>query len=285
MNKVITILILLSVAGCVVPLKLNKKIIIENIQQGFLIRLVKHKERIKPNKKIVIAVIDTGFDKKYKKYVNLCNDGHKSFVDDDPMTDNVPSKHGTHITGLIARNITVDYCLMILKYYKKDSYNNLSNTVKAINHAIEHRVDMINYSGGGEDSSPVEKKAIKRALDAGIIIVAAAGNEMQDLNEHTYFPAMYHDDIIVVGNLMRNYRGKVVRAPSSNHGKVVDVQVFGTDIRSLTGLLSGTSQSTAIVTGRIAKFVKVHKYVEFFRKHHKDSRVNYNSPLYKYMGK
>lgn len=232
---------------------------------------------------VKIAVIDTGFDKKYEKQVKLCKTGHKSFVGDNSTQDN--HGHGTHIAGLIAKNSKVDYCLVIIKYFDPlHRGNNLLNTILAFEHAIAQDVDMINYSGGGIESSDVEKKVILKALNKNIVIVAAAGNEGKDFKDQTYYPAMYDKRIIVVGNLTKNNKGKVIRAPSSNYGKEVDLQVFGTRVQSLNGPMTGTSQSTAIVTGRIAKHVKSYRATELIRKIEGKGTDSYYSPLHKFMG-
>ena len=245
---------------------------------GFIIVLVgfnSYADQVK------IAVIDTGFDMRYEKGVKLCKTGHKSLTDDSTHDNH---GHGTHIAGLIAMNAKVDYCLVIIKYY--DPFhpgNNLANTIKAFEYAISENVDMINYSGGGVEPSSQEREVIGQALDKHIIIVAAAGNEGKDFRKQGYYPAMYDTRIVVVGNLTKNKKGKAVRAPSSNYGQEVDLQVFGTNIKSLNGLMTGTSQSTAIVTGRLAKYAKSYRLTEYIRDLTYEGKDNYYSPLYKYM--
>jgi len=177
----------------------------------------------------------------------------------------------------------VDYCLVILKYYKKGFTGNVAAGIKAIKEAVKQNVDMINYSGGGKDPIEIERKYVNMALDKNMVFVAAAGNEGKSFEDQTYYPAMYRRDIIVVGNLMVD-DNRAVRAPSSNYGEEVDLQVFGTDIKSVNGeVMTGTSQSTAIVTGRIAKYVKSYRLTEAMRKLNNQGRDNYYSPLYKFM--
>src|SRR5665213_1492289 len=118
---------------------------------------VLHKPLVCNNKPIIVAVIDTGFGLTTVDIkARLCNFGHKDFTggsttdkygtkDPVPVDDN---GHGTHIAGLIdsfASKSNVNYCLVILKYYKPDAYDeaNLRNTVDAINYAKNIPADYI----------------------------------------------------------------------------------------------------------------------------------------------
>lgn len=284
MNKLAIILLSLTIVNCTAPSVVVK---VKEVKRSFEVILVKDSKKLDRKDKVVIAVIDTGFNKKYMKDVKLCNTGHKSFVDkkayNDPMYDE--HGHGTHIAGLIAKNIKVDYCLVIIKYYSPyiDNGNIITKSNEAFRYAIDLNVDMINYSSGGVEPDNTEQELIKEALGKNIVIAAAAGNEGKSFKHQAYYPAMYDKRIIVVGNLTTNENGKAVRAPTSNYGKQVDVQVFGTNIRSVNGAMTGTSQSTAIVTGRIAKYVKDYRLTEAMRKLNNQGRDNYHSPLYKYM--
>lgn len=286
MSKLLVIILSsFVVISCTAPVIIKRKIRIDRTEKGFTIRLVKNKYRVDRGNKVVIAVIDTGFSIKYKDQVRLCKKGHKDFTaDKNPLIDR--HSHGTHIAGLIAKNIKVDYCIIVIKYYSPDGpgYDNLINSNKAFRWAIDQGVDMINYSGGGLDSSESEKALIEKALDKNIVVVTAAGNEGKNFKDQTYYPAMYDSRIVVVGNLHTNDEGIVERNPSSNFGSEVDVQVFGTKIKSVNGIkMTGTSQSTAIVTGRIAKHVKNYRLTETIRKYNNQGRDNYYSPLYKFM--
>ena len=284
MNKFLTILLLSAAAGnCVATVSVNRKIKIEKTDKGIELRLADANRKFKYSSKVVIAVIDTGFDYTYKKDVKLCKTGHKSFVPGIESTDD-DHGHGTHIAGLIAKNAKTDYCLMILKYYspKVRGSNNLLQTIQAFRWAIDNDVDMINYSGGGLEPSETEKELILEALDKNIVIVAAAGNEGSDFRKQGFYPAMYDKRIIVVGNLAMK-KGKVIRAPSSNYGDEVDVQVFGTNVESLNGKMTGTSQATAIVTGRIAEHVGSFRANEAVKRFYDQNADSYYSPISKYM--
>jgi subtilisin family serine protease len=204
-------------------------------------------------KTLRVAVIDTGID----SYVNnLCPNGHKSMVDNTPLVDT--HGHGTHIAGIISKYAGKgDYCIISIKFYDEhaDGKTNLSNMIKSINYAIDLKVDLINISGGGTDPDSKEKTSVQRALNSNIKMIVAAGNNHKDLNDECYYPACYDKRLVVVGNLQDTSPN---RAPSSNYGNKVNRWEIGTNVESTlpgkrVGKLTGTSQATAVASGKIVK--------------------------------
>lgn len=198
-------------------------------------------------KTIKIAVIDTGLSN--SKGLQLCSNGHKSFIDDD-LTDHIG--HGTNIVHLIDKYAKgADYCFIILKFYPTN--NAVSSTIAALKHALTLDIDIINYSAGGKGSSLVEKELIRKLLNKGVIIVTASGNDGRDLDVNcNFFPACYFNELIVVGNGDK----KTGRNLTSNYGKIVDIWVDGQNQSAGGHIMSGTSQSAAIVTGKIVNLTK-----------------------------
>lgn len=212
-----------------------------------------------------MAVIDTGFglDTMDLK-VKLCKFGHKDFSGDETTTkfgttDPVPLDkhgHGTHIAGIIdelASKTGVNYCLVILKYYKEDNFGeaNLRGTIQAINYAKNIHADYINYSGGGSMKNDEEVKAVKEYLDAGGKFVAAAGNEGVNLDYMHFYPAQDDPRVIVVGAVDKD--GK--RLSMSNYGKDVTRTELGKDVpvcgENMCMKMTGTSQAAATATGKL----------------------------------
>lgn len=222
-------------------------------------------------KLVKIAVIDTGFNKDVlTQNVKLCNDGHTDFTDSgDPFIDT--NHHGTHVAGIIGAGLGKNsYCIVILKYYDEHGLdeNNIINTVKALKRAIELKVDIINYSGGGIAPFIEEHQAIEKALNAGIKVIVAAGNEHSDLRKHPYYPACYDNRIIMVGSTTEegidldttNYIGKsfVDKVGCANTNIVKDVGQVSLYLKA-GGMLTfeGTSQATAMRTAKEAlKLIK-----------------------------
>lgn len=193
-------------------------------------------------KTVKIAVIDTGFNMEYKKKVKFCHGEHRDFTNTD-LKDR--HGHGTNIVGLISKNNqNIDYCIVILKFYNMGESSGLSETINALKYAQKIKVNIINLSLGGKNPSASEKIQILRLLDEGVKIVAAAGNNKNNLDKSCdYYPACYDKRILVIGN-----KSKV-----SNYGKIVDEIIDGQNQYAFGILMSGTSQSAAIKTRRLIK--------------------------------
>ena len=227
--------------------------------------------QFKKQKDIVVAVVDTGIQQNhpflmkniYTKsgVVSAQNFGKDFSLKTVVNTPTDSHGHGTHVSGVI-KSIFPDVKILALKYYnpKASGQANLNSTIKALKYAVEQNVDIINYSGGGPEASPEEKAVLKEAERKGILVIAAAGNEKSniDLKENYYFPASYGlGNIITVG--AHDQENKIIS--SSNYGeKSVDIAAPGLRIKSAipgsgAGVMTGTSQATAFVTG-VAALIK-----------------------------
>jgi len=193
---------------------------------------------------VKVAVIDTGMA---KGMPHLCKTGHKDFTNTSLLSEN---DHGPNISGLIEEQVKSNiYCQVILKFWDdKSKISGAHTSILALKEAITQRVDFINYSAGGKGFNLVEFSLIEQALDMGITIVAAAGNDGKNLDDDCdFYPACYDKRIIVVGNLKED--GSV--NPSSNYGSIVSQFVIGTNRCANSICLTGTSQATAILTGKL----------------------------------
>jgi subtilisin family serine protease len=221
---------------------------------------------------------EQGLDSKgQNKATNNLDDDDNGYVDDlhgwnfvdnnNDLSDSMG--HGTHISGVVKNEsdrssslntnstFTQTARLMILKYYNPEGTDveNIKNTVKAMNYAVKMKADIINYSGGGSLPNELELKALKLAEKSNIMVVAAAGNNKTNTDISSYYPANYGlKNIISVAAVEKS--GELVAF--SNYGaKTVDIaapgrHVFSTLPQNKFGYMSGTSQSTAFVSGRLA---------------------------------
>jgi subtilisin family serine protease len=236
------------------------------------INLLEAWKKFKKHKEIVVAVVDTGIDRSHpflEKNI-FVEDGklnESNFGVDfskDRKIKGAPIDqhgHGTHVSGII-RSIFPDVKILALKYYNPTAsgMDNLNSTVEALRYAVDHNVDIINYSGGGPEPASEELSVLKEAERKGILVVAAAGNEESNIDEKAkaYFPASYGLKNIIT---VTAHDEDLKILPSSNYGKQsVDIFAPGYRIKSSlqngrAGYLTGTSQATAFVTG-VAALIK-----------------------------
>lgn len=191
---------------------------------------------------IKVAVIDTGLDYKLARDIPICKSGHIGNFRDDWNP-----KHGTNVSGLINNHAKkTHYCQVILQVFDKKRKNNISHVVNAIKQSIKLKVDVINMSFGSIGFDQDEQKAVISALNNGITVVAASGNESMKLTNTNcfYFPACYDKRIIVVGG----------NSSKANYGEeIIDYTENSLDQEAYGISLSGTSQAAAIRTGKIIK--------------------------------
>lgn len=215
----------------------------------------------KQKKPVVVAVIDSGIAVNHEDLVGRIHpDGYNFHGKNTNVDDN--NGHGTGVSGMIVatsgnqRGITgiagsFDVKVLPLKISDVSGTSYVSDTIKAIDYAIEKKVDVINLSLGSDESSNAENSAIQRAIQAGITVVAASGNEAEEGNPIGY-PAAY-DHVISVGATDKQNR----RSVFSNYNSFVSVvapgtSVYTTDVGNSYRAMTGTSFSSPIVAGAAA---------------------------------
>lgn len=202
-----------------------------------------------------VAVIDTGLDLTDMRFIpHLCGSGHEDFTGEG-LTDTVG--HGTHVAGIIkAEAGDAPFCLQILKFYSAyaDGMTNLRREIQALR--VARGADIVNLSIGGPEFSEPELLALKAIRGK---LVAAAGNEGNDLAIVPYYPASYGlPNMIVVGNGV-SQEGRFLE---SNYGRQVNVWEWGKVDSTLPGgrrgIMIGTSQATAVQTGKLIQELALH---------------------------
>lgn len=231
-----------------------------------------YKKMKDPKKEIVVAVVDTGVEYEHpflkdNLYFPTGKVGKSKFGYDFSKNGDISTTpddlhgHGTHVAGII-KSVFPEVKLLVLKYYNPlaSGQENLASTIRALRFAVDSDVDIINYSGGGPEPSTEEKRILKTAMEKGILVVAAAGNEKSDIDvrKNAYYPASYGmNNIITV--TAHNKTGESL--PSSNWGqRSIDLSAPGNRIKSSipssrAGYMTGTSQATAFATG-VAALIK-----------------------------
>jgi len=134
---------------------------------------------------IKIAVIDTGVDFNHPDLFGWGPDGkviggYNFIQEDEPPLDN--NGHGTQVAGVIAADgekSGVAPKAKILAYKVSEDGEGVSSEliIKAIQKAIEDEADIINISLGVNKTDAKIERAVNLALEKGIVIVTAAGND------------------------------------------------------------------------------------------------------------
>lgn len=233
------------------------------------------------SKDIVVAVIDTGVnynhpDLKNNMWVNEpeangvrgVDDDGNGFVDDvygfdfanndpDPVDDHY---HGSHCAGTIGAEgdntegvvgVNWNVSIMALKFMTANGGGTLEGALQAIDYATQMGADVMNNSWGGGGESQALREAIERAEKAGILFVAAAGNNRNNNDLAPMYPASYKTPNVVSVAAV-DQRGRL--ASFSNYGqRSVHIAAPGVDILSTgkTGYLeiNGTSMAAPHVAG------------------------------------
>jgi subtilisin family serine protease len=189
--------------------------------------------------------------------------------DNNPDDDN---GHGTHVSGTIGgegdngigiTGVTWAVSIMPLKTLNNEGEGSVAEEIGAIEYAIANGASIMNASFSGENDSDLEYLAIKSARDAGILLVAAAGNSGSDNDYKPEYPAAYDlDNIIAVA--ATDHNDNLVSIENwkwgSNYGATsVDVAAPGVQIYStMSGdddnydEKSGTSMAAPHVSGLAA---------------------------------
>ncbi len=264
---------------------------------------------------IVVAVIDTGVQINHpdlkdniwlnKKEIpnNGIDDDKNGFIDDlngwdfvNNVADPSPKfkddftlngiLHGTVVAGVIGAvgnnktgvsGVAWRLKIMPLKVLDDKGEGSTADVVRAIDYAIKNGADIINLSFVGFKDDPSLKSAIERAYYAGVIVVAAAGNDNEEgeayfLDKIPMYPVCYDGDNgenMVIGVVATDAMDQ--KAKFSAYGsRCIDISAPGVSIfntavynrnkkffdeyfdKYYDGYWSGTSMATPIVSGAIA---------------------------------
>jgi subtilisin family serine protease len=179
---------------------------------------------------VVVAIIDTGIDFNAPDMAGTRRRPGYDFVnnDSDPTDD---QSHGTHVAGTVAQTtnnnigvagVAFNATLLPVKVLGADGNGSYDNIIKGITYAVNQGADVINMSLAGSQGTQALREAVKFAHDAGVVVVAAAGNS----NSSVAYPAAYDEFVIAVGAV----RFDNSRAGYSNFGPEIDLMAPGGDV-------------------------------------------------------
>jgi subtilisin family serine protease len=197
----------------------------------------------------------------------------RGYGNGNPKNKVSDESHGTHVAGIIAaernngvgiKGVANNVKIMAVRAVPNgDEYD--KDIALALRYAVDNGAKIINCSFGKSFSPNAEwvHDAIKYAASKDVLIVHAAGNDGNDLddnnnpnypNDHNFSGSEIADNVITVGALAPAYGSKMV-ATFSNYGAAnVDVFAPGDDIYSTMpnneyDFQGGTSMAAPAVAG------------------------------------
>jgi len=261
---------------------------------------------------IIIAVIDSGIQISHPDLDNSLwinqreipgnkkDDDNNGFIDDVNGWDfvsNVPDpspkfssdwteagvSHGTMVAGVIAAEgnngegvtgVSWQAQIMALKALNDRGEGKMTDVIRAIDYATQNGANIINLSFVTFTYSEALQEAISRAHAAGVIVVAAAGNESSgghgyDIDKTPIYPACYDGELIgenmVIGVAATDALDQKARF-SSYGSRCIDITAPGISFfnaitkgadtldpeKIYDGYWSGTSLATPLVTAGVA---------------------------------
>lgn len=237
-------------------------------------------------KDVLVGIVDTGIDPGHPMLEGVDIVAWRDFINErsDPYDDN---GHGSHVAGIIAgrgevKGSAPDVKLIVAKALDRDGRGDDSTVANAIDWAVQQGAEVLCLSLGGRarflNLGDQTATACNRAIDQGVFVVAAAGNDGENDDGDVASPATV-DKVIAVGAI----DSKKEIAPFSSRGdndghtplpypfdddrqdpdKKPEVVAPGVEIVSAWrdhkyATVSGTSQATAFVSGILALVLEVH---------------------------
>ncbi len=233
---------------------------------------------------VLVGVIDSGIDLDHPDLAanlwtnpgetagNGIDDDKNGYVDDvrgwdfanDDNNPDDDNGHGTHCAGTIGAvgnngagvaGVCWTVRLAALKFLDASGSGYTSDAVEAVYYATRIGAHLTSNSWGGAGYSSSLASAIFQANAAGILFIAAAGNDGANTDSSPHYPSSYsYDNIISVAASTRTD----ARASFSNYGATsVDLAAPGASILSTYkdggyATMNGTSMATPHVAGACA---------------------------------
>lgn len=216
---------------------------------------------------VTVAVIDTGvacFDRgPFSRGTDLvgtrCRGGW-NFVDDSREAAD-DQGHGTHVAGTIAQTTNngmgaagLAFCatLMPVKVLNKHGVGTVANVAEGIRFAADNGAQVINLSLGGPIKSRILEDAIHHALDAGVVVVAAAGNSGRSVGWPAAYPGVVAVSATDESDTIARFSSRGPQLSIAAPGVAVTQQTVcngGRDRCEIFGTFNGTSMASPHVAG------------------------------------
>ncbi len=212
---------------------------------------------------VKVAIVDTGIDGNHSDLVVY---GGYNYIDNTTNWQD-DHGHGTHVAGTVAAldndidviGVSPDANLYAVKVLDSGGSGSYAGIAAGIEWCVSNGMQVINMSLGGSSDSETLRTACQNAYNAGIVIVAAAGNSGNPpgRGDNIGYPAKY-ETVIAVGAT----DSKDKRASFSSTGPALEIMAPGVSVLSTalgggTTTMSGTSMASPHVAGVTALVISV----------------------------
>ena len=235
---------------------------------------------------VILCIVDSGIDIDHPGFEGIEIAGWKDFVNEysEPYDD---EGHGTAMAGIIISNNGLmgnarGVSLLVAKAISNEGTGTDQMISESVDWCVENSADIISLSLGGAQgfgsgifTTDALEQSVEQALDQGVYIVAAAGNDGENDDGDVESPGSV-EDVICVGGITRS--GQIWKGSSAgdNDGRfwpnpilprnnpdmkpevvgpgqeVPILMAGGVSNENWWGWSSGTSAATAWVSGSLA---------------------------------
>jgi subtilisin family serine protease len=210
---------------------------------------------------IKVAILDTGIDLEHPDLMDNIK-GNVNMIKPS-KNGNDKNGHGTHVAGVVAAinndigviGIGPEVSLYAVKVLDNQGRGWESDLIDGLDWCIDYGMQVVNMCFGSEEDNESFHEAVIKAYDAGMILVASAGNN-GEYGGAIEYPAKYPETIAVSAIDEDDHF-----ASFSSYGPEIDLTAPGVDIKSTYKngsyrIMSGTSMSAPHVTGTVALILK-----------------------------
>jgi len=235
---------------------------------------------------VILCIVDSGIDIDHPGFEGVEIAGWKDFVNEysEPYDD---EGHGTAMAGIIISNNGLignarGVSLLVAKAISSDGTGTDQMISESVDWCVDNSADIVSLSLGGAQgfgsgifTTDALEQSVEQALDQGVYIVAAAGNDGENDDGDVESPGSV-EDVICVGGITRS--GQIWKGSSAgdNDGRfwpnpilprnnpdmkpevvgpgqeVPILMAGGVSNENWWGWSSGTSAATAWVSGSLA---------------------------------
>ena len=243
---------------------------------------------------VVICVVDSGIDLSHPDLRGVKLSGWKDFVNGNNETYD-DEGHGTSMAGIIVSNgglsgVAPGVELLVAKAIDEEGQGSDETVAESVDWCVENGADIVSLSLGGAQgfgsgffTTDELEQAVEDAIDSGVFVVASAGNDGGENDDGDVGSPGSVEDVICVGGITRFGELWEDSSKGDNDGRLLSlnpilprndpdkkpeivapghevpvISATGTGNSDWWGWSSGTSASTAWVSGSIALLLEAH---------------------------